>query len=162
MIKYKGLNLGCGEFPVKGFDNYDYMPVNKDIRFIDLNVLPLPFKDGSYDEIILNQVLEHLDVNPFMFIKEIYRILKPDGLLRIGLPSFSYMLYHNRNYHPICYMNPVIGKVNYGNVTYRNQVDFKCEKINYNFSFKRFFKRFYELFIAMGSDTINWELRKNL
>jgi uncharacterized protein YbaR (Trm112 family) len=47
--------------------------------------LALPFKDGSLDAVLLDAVLEH-SVDPFAVIKEVWRVLKPDGLVYADTP----------------------------------------------------------------------------
>lgn len=59
----------------------------------DLNVTPWPFEDDTFDEIHAYEVLEHLGrqgdfVSFFAHFSEIYRILKPGGLLIGTTPSF--------------------------------------------------------------------------
>lgn len=49
----------------------------------------LPFKDRSFDNIILSEVLEHLD-DEEKCLKEIYRVLKPGGTLMISVPHRHY------------------------------------------------------------------------
>jgi ubiquinone/menaquinone biosynthesis C-methylase UbiE len=46
----------------------------------------LPLKDKSFDLILLFEVLEH-SINPTDLIKEIYRVLKPGGLLFLTVPN---------------------------------------------------------------------------
>jgi ubiquinone/menaquinone biosynthesis C-methylase UbiE len=46
----------------------------------------IPFKDSSFDLIVLDQVLEHLRW-PLNAISEIFRVLKDDGKLVIGVPD---------------------------------------------------------------------------
>ena len=48
---------------------------------------PLEFPDASFDVVVSEQLLEHLH-NPNQLISEFRRILKPDGLLIIGVPIF--------------------------------------------------------------------------
>jgi SAM-dependent methyltransferase len=47
----------------------------------------LPFDTGSFDVVVCEQVLEHLH-DPQGVVHEIARVLKPDGLLIAGVPSF--------------------------------------------------------------------------
>lgn len=61
----------------------------------------LNFPDNSYDVIILNQVIEHLNELNSIF-KEIYRILKPRGILYIGCPnmdSWSMKIFREKHIH---------------------------------------------------------------
>ena len=51
----------------------------------------LPFKNNSLDKIIFTEVLEHLN-NPIPALKEIYRILKPNGKLSLTVPHNNYPL----------------------------------------------------------------------
>ncbi len=84
----KQLNLGCGQFPQKGFINADIsMDTPADI-FFDLSKIPYPFKDNSFELVIAEHVIEHLE-NPFDVMKEICRILIPGGRIIIKVPHFS-------------------------------------------------------------------------
>lgn len=56
-----------------------------DIRKYDLNKR-LPFKKSSFDVIIGIEVLEHL-YNPYEMMKEIRRVLKPNGYAIISMPN---------------------------------------------------------------------------
>jgi SAM-dependent methyltransferase len=47
----------------------------------------LPFDTASFDVVVCEQVLEHLH-DPQGVVDEIARVLKPDGLLIAGVPSF--------------------------------------------------------------------------
>lgn len=50
----------------------------------DLNK-KLPFKRGEFEAVLASHVLEHVD-SPTGLLKEVYRVLKPDGIVVIGLP----------------------------------------------------------------------------
>lgn len=46
----------------------------------------LPFNSGSFDLVIHNDVLEHVE-KPFLFLSEQYRVLKSGGYLLFGTPN---------------------------------------------------------------------------
>jgi SAM-dependent methyltransferase len=46
----------------------------------------IPFRDKTFDSVLLDNVLEHIESPPLLF-KEIRRVLKPDGFLLIGVPG---------------------------------------------------------------------------
>ena len=46
---------------------------------------PLPFRDASVDGVLASHILEHLR-SPIAFLEEVHRVLKPGGILVIGLP----------------------------------------------------------------------------
>lgn len=48
---------------------------------------PLPFEDARFDEVLAKDVLEHVELEPTM--RELHRILKPGGQLRIITPHFT-------------------------------------------------------------------------
>ena len=101
------LELGCAEQPLYEafkvafrFPNYigmdirsDYLSLSphrgrKDViaACVDLNG-PVPLKDESVSQVILNEVLEHLPEETNRHIlREAYRILKPGGSLLLGMP----------------------------------------------------------------------------
>ena len=49
------------------------------------NALSLPFNDNSFDKLICSEVLEHIPDYQAV-LREIDRVLKPDGLLAISVP----------------------------------------------------------------------------
>tara|TARA_Y100000310_G_C20634498_1_gene790459 strand:+ start:606 stop:1163 length:558 start_codon:yes stop_codon:yes gene_type:complete len=84
----KRLNLGCGEFKKKGYVNVDASKrVNPDVVH-NLDKFPYPFKDGEFDLIEADHVIEHL-YDPFKVMAELHRILKVGGKLIIRVPHFS-------------------------------------------------------------------------
>lgn len=151
------INLGCGNDILKGFENYDLYPLNDNVKKIDLNKLPLPFESNSIDEICLSQVLEHLTVHPYDFINECYRILKHEGKMFIGVPSFSHSLQHIRGYHPKWYFDVLKGN---RKMKYEKQSEFIIKPILNKFSIKLFLYRLYEVLSSMGYEKKEWWMIK--
>ncbi|GAA5316232.1 MAG: class I SAM-dependent methyltransferase [Candidatus Pelagadaptatus aseana] len=58
---------------------------NKSIHFQEADALALPFADDSFDKVICSEVLEHIPDYKGV-LKEIKRVLKPDGLLAVSVP----------------------------------------------------------------------------
>lgn len=48
----------------------------------------IKLKESSYDLVVINHTLEHVD-EPFKVLEKIKQILKPGGLLMIGVPNFA-------------------------------------------------------------------------
>lgn len=82
------LNLGCGTDIRKGYLNADYQKFKGVDKVVNLNVLPLPFKDNSAEEIICQDILEHMTDIP-KFILELARITKPGAKVFIRVPHFT-------------------------------------------------------------------------
>src|SRR3989339_1317786 len=87
MNPVKKLNLGCGNDIKQGWVNLDSakLPGVNVVRNIE--ELPLPFGDGEFDEILANDILEHVEYVPVL--KDIHRILKKGGKLTIRVPHFT-------------------------------------------------------------------------
>lgn len=83
----KRLNLGCGRNIKKDWVNLD----SADLPGVDVvhNVenLPLPFGDKEFDEIRCDNILEHVEY--VHVLKDLYRILKTNGRLKIRVPHFT-------------------------------------------------------------------------
>ncbi len=71
------------------------------IQFKKQYVPPIPFPENSFDVIVAFQFIEHIK-EPEAFLKEAYRVLKPQGTLYITTPnalqSPSYNPYHVKEY----------------------------------------------------------------
>jgi SAM-dependent methyltransferase len=86
------LDLGCGEKPYQPLflgKNVIYIGVDaKRNEFVDILCVgaKLPFKDDVFSICIHTQVLEHVD-EPKIVVDEIFRVLKPDGLLFLSAPG---------------------------------------------------------------------------
>lgn len=52
----------------------------------------LSFKEGYFDKIIMSEVVEHLP-NDVKGLKEVFRILKPGGVLCLSVPNANYPLF---------------------------------------------------------------------
>jgi SAM-dependent methyltransferase len=81
------LNLGCGNDIREGWVNMDHIHLPGVDTVHDVNKLPLPFNSDFFDEILARDILEHVNLVDVM--NDLYRILKPGGLLKIRVPHFS-------------------------------------------------------------------------
>jgi predicted SAM-dependent methyltransferase len=92
------IHLACGKNIFSGWDNYDYEPING-ARYIDLQK-PLDFQDNSIEYIYFEHALEHFDeVDGYNLLKEFYRILKNDGIVRIVTPSLDTYIFRYLNWN---------------------------------------------------------------
>lgn len=83
----KVLDLGCGNKKRPGAIGIDFNSRTAADVIHDLNNFPYPLEDSSFDEIYLDNTLEHLD-DVIRVIEEVHRILKPGGLVKIIVPYF--------------------------------------------------------------------------
>jgi len=85
------LNLGAGNKLVKGAVNHDLYRHRPEIDVAhDLNILPWPWEDESFDLIVACAVLEHLWINLIESVNECWRILRPGGVLHMKLPYWNH------------------------------------------------------------------------
>ena len=56
-------------------------------RACDIERDRLPFPDGNFDEIIFNEVFEHLRIDLLFTMEELQRVLKPGGRLWLSTPN---------------------------------------------------------------------------
>ncbi len=79
------INLGCGRKYLDGWVNCDVVSTVRADRYFDLEKFPYPFEDGSATEILMDNVLEHLEDIPGT-MTELHRILAPGGTVLIKVP----------------------------------------------------------------------------
>lgn len=92
------LDLGCGLNKTEGAIGVDQFALPGVDVVHDLNSPPYPFADNSADQIHMNHVLEHVP-DMMMVMEEIWRVLKPEGLLHIRVPHCTGMLAWNDPTH---------------------------------------------------------------
>ena len=70
-------------FGISGIENYQCL-ISKnaeviDVQYPEVDMQDLPYEDKTFDYVISDQVIEHLE-NPQKAIDESYRVLKKDGI----------------------------------------------------------------------------------
>jgi len=87
--KIKKITLGCGEFPVPGWLNADI--ISGDICYDAAEKSPFP--SDSVDFVFTEQFIEHLSYHDAIFhLKEVVRILKKGGVLRLSTPDLEKLI----------------------------------------------------------------------
>lgn len=59
-------------------DNYITADLESPLAKVKMDVQAMPFEEGSFDVVICNHILEHVD-DDWLALSEIKRVLKPDG-----------------------------------------------------------------------------------
>jgi SAM-dependent methyltransferase len=85
------LNLGCGGDVREGWLNIDVRKTHPKVLVLDLEKeLLRPFPDGSVDEILAKDFIEHLSWRVVEdFLRDCYRVLKRGGRMFIQVPDLE-------------------------------------------------------------------------
>lgn len=85
------LNLGCGTDVQPGYVNVDLRHLPGVDQVMDLSKLPWTFPEGSVDEILMLDFLEHFPYKQSIpIINECWRLLKVGGSLVIQVPDLEH------------------------------------------------------------------------
>ena len=83
------LNFGCGKRFAPGWTNIDFHSDSDQIQRVNL-LKGFPFADEYFDVVYSSHVLEHFTPDQALFLlKEAWRVLKPQGILRISVPDLE-------------------------------------------------------------------------
>jgi predicted SAM-dependent methyltransferase len=89
MGKVNYINVGCGSKFHKDWVNVDMVSFSPHVKKCNL-IKGIPFPDNSFDVLYHSQVLEHIPKNDAaFFIKECFRVLKPNGIIRVVVPDLE-------------------------------------------------------------------------
>lgn len=115
------LNLGCGNYPKRGWINCDKLggyqrweetPLASQIMVLDLRAYPYPFPDCSVELITLSHCLNQIEIHHIgPIIGELYRILKPGGIARItddDVESPASPIFKQAHVHALWHTGPKI------------------------------------------------------
>jgi SAM-dependent methyltransferase len=85
------LDVGCGSAKTPGAAGLD-ISSNTDADIVhDLDVFPYPIEEGSFDQILLQDVIEHVS-EPVRVFEELHRIARPRARVQLRTPHFSSVL----------------------------------------------------------------------
>jgi SAM-dependent methyltransferase len=91
-LDYDVLNLGSGPKPMENAVNFDIKDYSTQLvgQFVqgDFNE-PLPFDNKSFKKVFMSHALEHCN-DIWHVIKEIHRVLKPEGVAVIRVPYYRW------------------------------------------------------------------------
>lgn len=71
-------------------DNYLSDPKLCELKTLDFSFESLPWPNASFDAILSFETIEHME-NPYFFIREMRRVLKPDGILVLSMPNVQHI-----------------------------------------------------------------------
>lgn len=82
------LDVGCGIHKFPGAVGLDRNPASRPDVLADLDRIPYPFRDNSFDEVRAVHVIEHV-ADVIRMIEEMHRLTKPGGQLHIVTPHYT-------------------------------------------------------------------------
>lgn len=82
------LSLGCGEVRFEDAIHVDINERSAPDVVHDLNVIPWPWEDEQFDEVIGEDIIEHLD-SVVGTVEEAHRVLRTGGVLKLRTPHFQ-------------------------------------------------------------------------
>ena len=94
----KILDIGCGNNKIKNAIGLDIDKNTQADIVWDLDKYPYPIEDNEFDKVYAKHIIEHVD-DPIEFMKEVYRIIKPNGTCFIETPHFSCYVAYSEPQH---------------------------------------------------------------
>jgi SAM-dependent methyltransferase len=85
------LDIGCGAAKTPGAVGLDISPDTDADIVHSLDAFPYPIEDGSFDQILMQDVIEHVR-EPIRVFEELHRIARPGARIQLRTPHFSSVL----------------------------------------------------------------------
>ncbi len=92
------LDVGCGSSKYPGAVGIDFSPDTDADVVHDLDLFPYPFEDASFDQVLMQDVLEHV-AEPIKVMDELHRICRPAARIQLRTPHFSSLLAYSDPTH---------------------------------------------------------------
>ncbi len=130
------LDIGCGDRKRNGFTGMDVVSLDGVDVIHDMNEVPWPFEENTFEEIILDDVLEH-SKNFLGVLSELYRISKHGCIIKISVPHFSSDNMYSDPTHTIFFssrsFNYFDKSLKYKHSFYLENVNFKIRTVHISF-----------------------------
>ncbi len=124
------LHVGSGKRPLRWATTLDINPRHNPDVVWDLNVFPYPFPDDTFDLVVCEHVLEHLE-NVIRVMEELHRVSKPRARIHVRVPHFSSLNFNtdpththafsSRSFDYLC-LDTDLADYNYSTVRFRKLV----------------------------------------
>jgi len=88
---FNRLKKGPFSFAMHGISSNHERVKQKSIISLNIEKDKLPYKDSYFDLILMTELIEHLTVNPLVYLAEVKRVLKPKGILLITTPNAAHL-----------------------------------------------------------------------
>jgi SAM-dependent methyltransferase len=82
------LDLGCGSKKYPGAFGVDISADTDADLVCDLDKVPYPLEDDSFDMVLMQDLIEHLG-NPYDIMAEVHRVARPGARVLLRTPHFS-------------------------------------------------------------------------
>ena len=124
------LHIGAGRKKIVGATTLDINPrLNPDVVW-DLNQFPYPFEDSTFELVVCEHVIEHLQ-NVISVMGELHRVTKAGGRVLIRVPHFSSLNFNtdpthvhafsSRSFDYLC-VNTPFASYDYSTARFRKRV----------------------------------------
>jgi SAM-dependent methyltransferase len=102
------IDIGCGPNKKEGFIGVDVAKFPGVDEVCQVGVNPLPFADGSVEEVHASHFMEHLRAHERMFFaNDLYRVMKPGAKATIIVPHWN----SNRAYGDMTHQWPPVSEM---------------------------------------------------
>ncbi|MDQ5824955.1 MAG: class I SAM-dependent methyltransferase [Chloroflexota bacterium] len=124
------LHIGAGRRKIVGAVTLDINPALEPDVVWDLNQFPYPFPDDTFDTVVCEHVIEHLQ-NVIGVMEELHRVSRPGAKVWVRVPHFSSLNFNtdpthihafsSRSFNYLCEGEPE-QRYGYSTVTFRKLV----------------------------------------
>ncbi len=158
------LDIGCGSTKTPGAVGLDISPDTAADIVHDLDVFPYPIEDSSFDQILLQDVIEHVR-EPIRVFEELHRIARPGARVQLRTPHFSSVLAYGDPTHRHYFSTLAIRSLAEPRFAHYTDVRFRVVRIDLDLwlpwrmiglgAFANRYDEFYEKYLAFRFSAMN-------
>jgi SAM-dependent methyltransferase len=89
LANYFGAEFTQGQQTLSWDDGSGRREVTLDFDHFNSEQDVFPYADATFDVVVYCEIIEHLLMNPVHTLKEIHRVLRPDGVLLVSTPNVA-------------------------------------------------------------------------